>query len=263
MVLSSSGLLMNPGYVRRHQTDRGERRYILYAAYDTGEELFLGTCDSRGVGGVGVFVNRNMAVSIDSFEKLTMRKCGSTPMWFAPTSSYGEEECEAFYMDLEQFYTEGLTFYKNHHRLRASFRLSASGKIPSKTTSTTMLTCKTSSRLYESGAARAAGNQEPASELARLCGEAIKEGLKERRAEVLAGVAEAEQSIHYAHRSIANRKTTTSPGLDKIKPKHLKYPPPVPINTLARLYTRYLLECKVYEQFKTNKTVLLNKKGDP
>ncbi|KAK6733445.1 hypothetical protein RB195_017282 [Necator americanus] len=30
------------------------RRHPLNAAYKTGEELFLGTCDSRGVGGVGV-----------------------------------------------------------------------------------------------------------------------------------------------------------------------------------------------------------------
>uniref|UniRef100_A0A0K0CZE3 Endo/exonuclease/phosphatase domain-containing protein n=1 Tax=Angiostrongylus cantonensis TaxID=6313 RepID=A0A0K0CZE3_ANGCA len=30
------------------------RRHLFNAVYDTGEELFLGTCDSRGVGGVGV-----------------------------------------------------------------------------------------------------------------------------------------------------------------------------------------------------------------
>ncbi|KAK6735948.1 hypothetical protein RB195_018919 [Necator americanus] len=29
-------------------------RHPLNAVYETGEELFLGTCDSRGVGGVGV-----------------------------------------------------------------------------------------------------------------------------------------------------------------------------------------------------------------
>ncbi|ETN72638.1 hypothetical protein NECAME_18747, partial [Necator americanus] len=33
------------------------RRHPLNAVYETGEELFLGTCDSRGVGGVGVLVN--------------------------------------------------------------------------------------------------------------------------------------------------------------------------------------------------------------
>uniref|UniRef100_A0A0K0DDR0 G_PROTEIN_RECEP_F1_2 domain-containing protein n=1 Tax=Angiostrongylus cantonensis TaxID=6313 RepID=A0A0K0DDR0_ANGCA len=33
------------------------RRHPFNAVYDTGEELFLGTCDSRGVGGVGVLVN--------------------------------------------------------------------------------------------------------------------------------------------------------------------------------------------------------------
>ncbi|KAK6751675.1 hypothetical protein RB195_003223 [Necator americanus] len=87
-------------YVRRHRTDRDEAN----AVYDTGEELFLGTCDSRGVGGVDVLVNTSMAKNIDSFEQLTtrirrlrMRRCGPTPtltifVAYAPTSNYEEEE---------------------------------------------------------------------------------------------------------------------------------------------------------------------------
>ncbi|ETN70034.1 hypothetical protein NECAME_00982 [Necator americanus] len=62
------------------------RRHTLNAVYETGEELFLGTCDSRGVGGVGVLVNTSMAKNIDSFEQLTtrigrlrMRRCGPAP----------------------------------------------------------------------------------------------------------------------------------------------------------------------------------------
>ncbi|KAK6756769.1 hypothetical protein RB195_014912 [Necator americanus] len=179
------------------------------------------------------------------------------------------------------------------------------------------------------GAARAAGNQELTSELARLCREAIEEGLKERRAEVLAEAAEAEKSIRYVLQDFASRKTRmtalrnpkgtaiasrrgmdkiiydfysdlfdshvhlpphhlredgqvipevlpseirhaimsvrnrTAPGLDRIRPEHLKSLPPVLINTLARLFTRYLSECKVPKQWKTSKTVLLYKKGDP
>ncbi|KAK6761513.1 hypothetical protein RB195_022543 [Necator americanus] len=35
------------------------------------------------------------------------------------------------------------------------------------------------------------------------------------------------------------------------------------INTLARVFTGYLSECKVPKQWKTSKTVLLYKKGDP
>ncbi|KIH43586.1 hypothetical protein ANCDUO_26404, partial [Ancylostoma duodenale] len=101
---------------RRHQP--------LNATFDTGEELFLGTCDSRGVGGVGVLVNTNLAINIDSFEQLTtrigrlrLRRCGSMPavtifVAYAPTSSYDEEEIEAFYMDLENFYREDHTSYK-------------------------------------------------------------------------------------------------------------------------------------------------------
>ncbi|KAK6756977.1 hypothetical protein RB195_015043 [Necator americanus] len=37
-------------------------------------------------------------------------------------------------------------------------------------------------------------------------------------------------------------KNRTSPGLDRIKPEHLNYLPPVLINTLAKAFTRYLSE---------------------
>ncbi|KAK6736564.1 hypothetical protein RB195_019324 [Necator americanus] len=57
-------------------------------------------------------------------------------------------------------------------------------------------------------------------------------------------------------------KNLASPGPDRIKSEHLKYLPPVLI-TLERLLTRYLTECKVPKQWKTSKTVLWYKKGDP
>ncbi|KAK6749272.1 hypothetical protein RB195_001710 [Necator americanus] len=100
------------------------RRHPLNAVYETGEELFLGTCDSRGVGGVGVLVNTSMAKNIDSLEQFTtrigrlrMRRCGSTPVLtifvaYAPTSSYEEEEIEVFYMEVEKFHREDHVFYK-------------------------------------------------------------------------------------------------------------------------------------------------------
>ncbi|KAK6743985.1 hypothetical protein RB195_010967 [Necator americanus] len=191
------------------------------------------------------------------------------------------------------------------------------------------LSLQTLGLIRQRGAARTAGNQELTSELARLCREAIKEDLRERRAEVLAEAAEAGKSIRYACRDFASRKTRmtalrnpkgttiasrrgmekiiydfysdlfdshvhlpphhlredgqvipevlpseirytimsvrnrTAPGPDRIRPEHLKSLPPVLINTLARLFTRYLSECKVPKQWKTSKTVLLYKKGDP
>uniref|UniRef100_A0A0K0CY55 Endo/exonuclease/phosphatase domain-containing protein n=1 Tax=Angiostrongylus cantonensis TaxID=6313 RepID=A0A0K0CY55_ANGCA len=100
------------------------RRHPFNAVYDTGEELFLGTCDSRGVGGVGVLVNTSLSMNIDSFEQLTTRigrlrlkRCGSTPaltifVVYAPTSNYDEEEVVAFYMDLEGFYREDYSVFK-------------------------------------------------------------------------------------------------------------------------------------------------------
>uniref|UniRef100_A0A0K0CUW1 Pyridoxamine 5'-phosphate oxidase n=1 Tax=Angiostrongylus cantonensis TaxID=6313 RepID=A0A0K0CUW1_ANGCA len=99
------------------------RRHPFNAVYDTGEELFLGTCDSRGVGGVGVLVSTSLSMNTDSFEQLTTRigrlrlkRCGSTPalaifVVYPPTSSYYEEEVEAFSVDLE-LYRENHTFFK-------------------------------------------------------------------------------------------------------------------------------------------------------
>uniref|UniRef100_A0A7I4YEX8 Endonuclease exonuclease phosphatase domain containing protein n=1 Tax=Haemonchus contortus TaxID=6289 RepID=A0A7I4YEX8_HAECO len=96
----------------------------VHAVFETGEELSLGTCGSRGVFGVGVLVNTHLAMNIDSYESLTtrigslrLRRCGSTPaltifVVHAPTSSYDEEEVDAFYMDLKRLYKEDHTFLK-------------------------------------------------------------------------------------------------------------------------------------------------------
>ncbi|KAE9420806.1 hypothetical protein Angca_003948, partial [Angiostrongylus cantonensis] len=62
--------------------------------------------------------------------------------------------------------------------------------------------------------------------------------------------------------AISSVKNRTAPGPDRIRSEHLKTLPPVLVNTLARLFTRYLSECKVPTQWKTSKTVLLFKKGD-
>ncbi|KAK6758780.1 hypothetical protein RB195_016170 [Necator americanus] len=69
------------------------------------------------------------------------------------------------------------------------------------------LSLETLELIRQRGASRATGNLELTSEFARLCREAIKEDLKERRAEVLAEAAEAGKSIHYARRDFASRKT--------------------------------------------------------
>ncbi|KAE9413525.1 hypothetical protein Angca_006168, partial [Angiostrongylus cantonensis] len=65
--------------------------------------------------------------------------------------------------------------------------------------------------------------------------------------------------IRHAISSVKNR---TAPGPDRIRSEHLRNLPPALLNTLARLFTRYLSECKVPTQWKTSKTMLLFKKGD-
>uniref|UniRef100_A0A0K0D9L6 Endo/exonuclease/phosphatase domain-containing protein n=1 Tax=Angiostrongylus cantonensis TaxID=6313 RepID=A0A0K0D9L6_ANGCA len=123
---SIEDMLVQARRIRYDVLDLAEtrRRDPFNVVYETGEEVFLGTCDSRGVGGVGILVNTSLSMNIDSFEQLTTRigrlqlkRCGSIPaltifVVYAPTSNYDEEEVETFYMDLERFYSEDHTFFK-------------------------------------------------------------------------------------------------------------------------------------------------------
>ncbi|KAK6761845.1 hypothetical protein RB195_022797 [Necator americanus] len=98
------------------------RRHPLNAVHESGKELFLGTCNSRGVFRAGVLVNTSIAQNMDSFEQLTTRigrlrmsRRGPTPalpifVVYAPASSY-EEDVQVFYMDLEKFYQKDHAFY--------------------------------------------------------------------------------------------------------------------------------------------------------
>ncbi|KAK6728733.1 hypothetical protein RB195_006027 [Necator americanus] len=122
-----------------------------------------------------------MTRNIYSFEQLITRTSADEKMWsnasfdnlvaHVPTSGYEEEEG-----------SRGCRAENDHFIL------------------------KTLEPISQRGAARAAGNQELTSELARLCRKAIKEDLKERRAEVLAEAGEAGKSIRYTLRKFANRK---------------------------------------------------------
>uniref|UniRef100_A0A0K0DR34 Endo/exonuclease/phosphatase domain-containing protein n=1 Tax=Angiostrongylus cantonensis TaxID=6313 RepID=A0A0K0DR34_ANGCA len=123
---SIEDMLMQARMIRYDVIDLAEtrRRHPFNAVYDTGKELFLGSCDSRGVGGVGVLANTSLSMNMESFEQLTTRigrlrlkRCGSIPVLtifvvYASTSNYDEGEVEAFYMDLEKFYREDHTFFK-------------------------------------------------------------------------------------------------------------------------------------------------------
>ncbi|ETN83927.1 hypothetical protein NECAME_01720 [Necator americanus] len=151
------------------------RRHPLNAVYETGEELFLGTCDSRGVGGVGVIVNTSMAKNIDSFEQLTTRIRHSAVD------------------NIDDEYDRPVEHLQDCAKKAENFK-----------TTKRRLSLETLELIRQRGAVRATGNQELTSELAKLCREAIKEDLKERRAEVLAEAAEAGKSIRYARRDFAS-----------------------------------------------------------
>uniref|UniRef100_A0A0K0DDG5 Endonuclease n=1 Tax=Angiostrongylus cantonensis TaxID=6313 RepID=A0A0K0DDG5_ANGCA len=80
---SIEDLLMQARMIRYDVIGLAEtrQRHSFNAIYDTGEELFLGTCDIRGVGGVGVLVNTSLSMNIDLFEQLTTRITFTITMW--------------------------------------------------------------------------------------------------------------------------------------------------------------------------------------
>ncbi|KIH46475.1 hypothetical protein ANCDUO_23472 [Ancylostoma duodenale] len=154
---------------------------------------------------------------------------------YSPKSRYDERVIEAFYIDLQKFYREDHTFYKKwgpkpvinwglftslpgfwedavvdnideeYDRLVQHPRDSAKKAEGSRATKR-RLSYEILEVIRHRGAARAAGNYQLTSELAKRCREAIKEDLKERRAAVLAEAVEAGKSIRNARRDFANRK---------------------------------------------------------
>ncbi|VDO62593.1 unnamed protein product [Heligmosomoides polygyrus] len=92
------------------------RQDPLHVAYDLGEELFLETYDTGGEDYIGVLLNMHFA--IDSYKSLISRtgtkRIGSVPVLtvfvaYAPTSDY-DEEVETFYVELDKFYEEDLSY---------------------------------------------------------------------------------------------------------------------------------------------------------
>ncbi|KIH51315.1 hypothetical protein ANCDUO_18600 [Ancylostoma duodenale] len=156
-----------------------KRHRPLNATFDTGGELFLGTCDSRGVSGVGVLVNTNLVMNIDSSEQQTTRI--GHGFW---------EDADVDNIDEE------------YNRLVQHLRDSVKRAEGSRATKTRL-----SHETLERGPARAAGNHQLTSELAKRCKVEIKEHPKERRAAVLAEAVEAGKSIPSARRDFANRNT--------------------------------------------------------
>ncbi|VDM54772.1 unnamed protein product [Angiostrongylus costaricensis] len=84
------------------------RRHSFNTVCDTGKEMFLATCDSRRVVGMGVLGNTGFPMNIDSFDqpttpirRLRLKRCGPIPAFkifvvYAPTSNYDEKGVETF-----------------------------------------------------------------------------------------------------------------------------------------------------------------------
>nr|CDJ94239.1 endonuclease-reverse transcriptase [Haemonchus contortus] len=200
----------------------------LHAVFETGEELFLGTCDSRGVGGVGVLVSTHLAMNIDSYEREVIK----------------EDLKERRAAVIEEAAEAG----KSIRKARRSF-----ANYKTKMTS-----------LRRPGGTVTASRRAMEKVIYDFYSDLFDTYLylpthHLRQDEYIAHSVLLSEIQH----AITSMKNCTAPGPDRIKPEHLKSIPPVIIKTLARLFTRYLSECKVPTSWKTSKTVLLYGKGDP
>ncbi|RCN49221.1 hypothetical protein ANCCAN_04636 [Ancylostoma caninum] len=140
------------------------RRHLpLNATFDTGEELFLGICDSRGVSGVGVLVNTNLVMNIDSFEQLTtrsgrLRSQREKAAKFKRSSPKSVINWDLF-TSLAGFWEDAVdaNIDEEYVRLVQHLRDSAKSAEGSRVTKT-RLSYETLELIRQRGAARAAGN---------------------------------------------------------------------------------------------------------
>ncbi|KIH58840.1 hypothetical protein ANCDUO_10944 [Ancylostoma duodenale] len=143
------------------------RHRPLNATFDTREELFLGTCDSRGIGGVGVLnrnsVNTNLVMNIDSFEQL------GTKIWI----NAGHDNLRRLRSNIQLLlrgnrdllYGLGDVLQGRSHFLQGH----RSAKKPEGSRATKRrLSCETLELIHQRGAATAAGNCQLTSELATV-----------------------------------------------------------------------------------------------
>ncbi|RCN40944.1 hypothetical protein ANCCAN_13113 [Ancylostoma caninum] len=191
---STKDLMMQARKIRYDVIGLAEtrRHRPLNAIFDTGEELFLGTCDSRRVDGVGVLVNANLVMNIDSFGQLTtrvgrlrLRRCGSIPALTIFRRSSKPVINWGLFTSLAGLWEDAVVdnIDKEYDRLVQHLRDSAKSAEGSRATKG-RLSYETLELIRQRGAARAADNYQLTSELAKRCREAIKEDLKERRAAV-------------------------------------------------------------------------------
>ncbi|VDO75331.1 unnamed protein product [Heligmosomoides polygyrus] len=124
--------------VRRHRADRNKKTPPPTTLRLQIREVFLETCNSRGVGGVNVLVNTHPAMNISSYESLTSRigRLRNPPAlrwtWESPGGQFhndidqvifNHKYCLTDVSVVPKFYTES-----DHSLLRARFRFSRQGE---------------------------------------------------------------------------------------------------------------------------------------
>ena len=102
--------------VRHHWSNRNKKAWITSRHFGHWRRTVPQNMRQRGIDGVGVLVNTNLAMSIDSFKCLTtqirwlcLNRCGSLLavsifVIYVPTSNYDEKEIKKFYMELKKYY---------------------------------------------------------------------------------------------------------------------------------------------------------------
>ncbi|KIH65247.1 hypothetical protein ANCDUO_04432 [Ancylostoma duodenale] len=157
-------------------TETGRHRQ-LKANFDTGEEL--GTCDSRGVGGVGVLVITNLVKLEHRFIRTAYnpnRTFADERMWIN-TGLDNLRRLRSTIQLRRLLYVLGEVLQGRQHILQASPRQRKERRRLRATER--RLSYETLKLIRQRGTARAAGNYQVTPELAKRGREAIKEDLKE------------------------------------------------------------------------------------
>ncbi|KAK6761257.1 hypothetical protein RB195_022355 [Necator americanus] len=249
------------------------RRHSLNAVYETGEELFLGTCNSRGVGAVG---DMSMANNIDSFEQLTTRIGATKKKYLDLNKSYREDH--AFYKAIigdfgkigrtpEELYIgiHGLQWNEQGERIYEEAIKEDLKKRRAEVLAEAVQAVKSIRYVRRDFASRKTRMTALRSPKGTTI--ALRRGMEKIIHDFYSDLFDSHVHLPPRHlrenghvipevlpsevrHAIMSIRSRTAPCPDRIRPEHLKNLPPVLINTMARVFTRYMSECKVSRVYK-------------